>query len=101
MDEGEFIMPVLNNMVTKASQIEGLRVVRMAVVKAYKAMWEKEKHIRRLFPQMNHSRGRGGGIINQYEGGNNNNNQVRNDNQLIFHNKSQTEPTLSRYGGVR
>jgi len=64
MDEGEFIMPALNNMITKASQIEGLRVVRMAAVKAYKVMREEEKRIRCLFPQMNHSRGRGGGNMN-------------------------------------
>jgi len=50
---------------------------------------------------MNHSRGRGGGSINQYEGGNNNNNQVRNDNQLLFHNQLQAEATLYHYGGVR
>jgi len=43
MDEGGVIMPALNNMVTKASQIKGLRVVRMAAVKAYKAMREEEK----------------------------------------------------------
>ena len=72
MDEGEFIMPALNNMITKISQIKGIRVVRMAAVKAYKAMREEEKRIRRLFPQMNQSRGRGGGSMNQYEGGNDN-----------------------------
>jgi len=76
-------------MVKKASHTEGLRVVRIAVVKSYKAMREEEKRIRCLFPQTNHSRGRGGGSKNQYEGGNNNNNQIRNDNQLLFHNQLQ------------
>jgi len=81
-------MPALNNMITKASQIEGIRVVRMAVVKSYKAMREEEKRICRIFPQMNHSRGRGGGSMNQYEGGDDNYNQVRNDNQVLFYNQS-------------
>jgi len=86
INEGEFIMPALTNIITKASQIEGLHVVRMAAAKAYKAMRKEEKRIRHLFPQMNHSRGRGGCSINQYEGGNDNNNQVRNDDQLLFRN---------------
>ena len=73
----------------------------MGAVKAYKAIREEEKRIRRLFPQMNQSRGRGGGSMNQHEGGDDNYNQVRNDNQVFFHNQLQAEATLARYGGVR
>ena len=84
MDEGEFIMPALSNIITKASQIKGLRVVSMAAVKAHKAMQEEEKRIRHLFSQMKQSRGRDGGSMNHYEGSDDNYNHVRNDNHVFF-----------------
>jgi len=100
MDEGEFIMLALNNMVTKASQIDGLRIVRISAVRLYKAMHEEEKRICRLLPQMNKSRGRDGGSIYQYDDSDNSNNQVQDSNQFLFHNLLEAETSLSRYSGV-
>ena len=111
MEESDFNMPPLNNMVTKALQIEGLRTVRISAVAAHKALNDEEKRIRRLFPQLQGSRQPRGGT-HQYHGyqrneqtghhndghqGNQGNRQA--SGEIHFHGQSQAETTLSKYGG--
>ena len=95
MEESDFCMPPLNNVSTKALQIVGLRTVRKSAVTSYKALNDEEKRIRHTFLQLqSHRQSRGD--AHQY-------NIYQVDDQthgdLCFSSHSQTEATLSKYGG--
>ena len=117
-------MPALNNMNTETLQLDGLRKVRSAAVSSFKKLNEEEKRIRRLFPNINFNCPHGG--THQYEG--TQRSQVEGDmyhphsyhhesiypaksatdalqsscggKSMYYHNQSQAEQTLSRYGNT-
>ena len=96
MEESDFCMLPLNNMGTKALQIEGLRTVRTSAVTSYKDLNDEEKRIRRIFLQLQNRRQPRGDAhqYNGHQGGD----QTHGD--LYFSSYSQVEATLSKYGGV-
>ena len=95
MEESDFCMLQLNNMGTKALQIEGLRTVRTSAVTSYKDLNDEEKRIRRIFLQLQNRRQPRGDAhqYNGHQGGD----QTHGD--LYFSSYSQAEATLSKYGG--
>ena len=95
MEEFSFCIPPLNNMGTKALQIEELRTVRTSAVTSFRALDEEEKRIRCLFPQLQSRRPPRDDEhqYNVYPV----NNQVGRD--ICFNSESQAETTLAWCGG--
>ena len=95
MEEGNFVMPPLNNMSSKSMQIKGLRDIRIASVTSFNQLQEEEKRIRRIFPQMRQNMGG----LHHLTGEHGNYEYQAPHSNLNYSKNSQAETTLARYGG--
>ena len=57
MEDNTFVMPNLNNQITKSLQLGVLRTVRVVSLSSYKNLVEDESRIRRLFPSNGNDQG--------------------------------------------